>query len=205
MPLINDVIAPQNQQSKGRQKMRRRLRRSYNRLATFTSNTIKKRYKTLLVLAGGVGVLLVATVIITGGPKTDFPADIEKKANFSIFYPDQEALDITVAKSTINYSKQDNGLSYEATVRGKKVVVSQQALPSIFDEKGVYAYKLNQARQFDSFDTSAGEVTLTRPSDLNGEVVAWDKSKDTLILARTTDDMRKADWKLLFDSMVVVN
>jgi len=89
-------------------------------------------------------------------------------------------------------------------LNSKKVVISEQATPDIFSQNGVYSFKLDQAHEYDSFNTSAGEVALTKPDELSGQTVAWDNTKGTLILAHAFQTLSESEWKLLFNNIQIV-
>jgi hypothetical protein len=158
----------------------------------------------LLVIVLGIAGAIILYLSLED--KSGFPEKVKKKADFSIFYPETANPSLIVKLSSVAYDDANNGLSYQVHVNGKEIIVSEQATPDVFSQSGVYAFKLNQAHEYDSFNTDAGEVALTKPSEAGGQTVAWDNnSKGTLILARAYKTPTESEWKLLFDAMTTVN
>lgn len=149
--------------------------------------------------------MLCAGVYALTHPKPALiPQSIQQKASFAIFYPLDQNSSVVPQHSSLTYDNVNKALAYTVIVNGKKVTLSEQATPEIFSESGVYNFKLNQAHQYDSFNTSAGEVTLTRPGDLGGQTVAWLNNHGTLILARGLQSLSVAEWQELFNQLSIV-
>jgi hypothetical protein len=153
-------------------------------------------------LTAGLALLVIIIVVIVGLmiSQPAIPTSISKQASFPIFYPTKTTT-LQPVRSTINYSKTNNGLSYTVLVNNKKIVVSEQATPDAFSQNGVYDYKLQQANQYDEFSTLAGQIDLTKPKELNGQTLAWLNGKGTLTLAHAYQTLTEAQWKLLFNNL----
>lgn len=155
--------------------------------------------KRWLILAG-VGLVLLVTVVavvVVTRPKPIISGSIVHKAGFQIFYP----TDKQIAVTSVQYDEMNHGVSYKAALHGKQITVSEQATPQIFSDGPVYAYKLQQSHEFASFDTDAGHVSLTKPDELKGQVVAVVNAKGTLLFARSNQSVSTDEWKLLFNAM----
>lgn|GEM_PF-1131525 len=159
------------------------------------------RVTIVVVCLGLLGTIAALTLKPTHRP---IPSNITKKISFTIFYPTLTISQINVQPSTLNYNSANQGFSYEVLLNSKKVVISEQATPDIFSQNGVYSFKLDQAHEYDSFNTSAGEVALTKPDELSGQTVAWDNTKGTLILAHAFQTLSESEWKLLFNNIQIV-
>jgi hypothetical protein len=124
--------------------------------------------------------------------------------SFQILYPAAKATNIKPLAPTLTYDSAYSGLSYAVLIDGKKVVITEQLTPDIFSQTGVYAFKLNQANQYDSFSTTAGSVKLTKPSGLQGQTVAWLNAHGTLTLAHAFNTLSENEWKMLFNNLQTV-
>jgi hypothetical protein len=152
----------------------------------------------LIVIIIGIATLIAA---LFKQSTTTVPTTISSEVDFTILYPAPHINGLHPQSSTITYSQTNKGLSYVVLVDNKKVVVSEQSTPDIFSQNGVYNYKLSQAHEYNSFNTSAGEVALTRPNGLGGQSVAWVNAGGTLTLARAYQSLNEDQWKLLFNNM----
>jgi hypothetical protein len=130
---------------------------------------------------------------------------ILNKASFTILYPQKNTPHITDVDKSVSYNSGADALSYLTYVYGKTVYISEQSTPSIFSQSGVYDYKLTQSKEYDDFSTEAGDIALTRPTELDGQTLAWDNANGTLILARAIKSLSENEWKLLFNNMAAVN
>jgi len=162
--------------------------------------------KVLLVLVliatlGGVTWLIVHIWQLHISP---IPSSISKKASFSIFYPQSQISGLLVNKKSLTYDTANFGLAFSLTIHSKEVDITEQNSPDIFNQAGVYSYKLDQSHEYDSFTSTSGEVALTKPDDLRGQTLAWVNSKGTLLLARALQPLSKDEWMLLFNNMYVV-
>jgi hypothetical protein len=126
-------------------------------------------------------------------------------ASFSVFYPSDADTTIEPNKQSIEYDKKNNGMVYDIDLNDKKVTITQQPVPDVLEEKNVYDYKIQQSRPYESFTSPLGTVQLTKPKELNGNTLAWAKSKGTLLLARSYTDLSVNEWRQLFDGFIDAN
>lgn len=201
MVLINDVIAPRKEDNSFKKRLVRLTRLRLKKIWSVAYAHWKPAVTLLIV----IGLMITLGLIISSRKVSVFPENVKKQAAFTILYPADNTESITPKRTSLVYDKANHGLSYEVTIYSTKVVVSEQRVPEIFDEKGVYTYKLDQARQYANFDSRFGEVNLTHPKDLQGQTLAWLKTKDTLILARSFGDLSPSQWQAFFDSLAAVN
>jgi hypothetical protein len=162
------------------------------------------KYKIILILA----ILIIGVLILLLKPSDNktFPASIVKQVDFSIFYPEvSEHSSVSAKLSTVEYSQSNHDLTYTAFVDRKQIAVSEQDTPDVFSESGVYDFKLSQAHQYDNLDTNAGLVYLTRPTETDGQTVAWDNTHGTLILAHGLADLSPNEWQQLFNNLTIIN
>jgi hypothetical protein len=148
---------------------------------------------------------VIAVKLLVGNTNTSIPASIVSKVSFTIFYPQKNIPHVVQENKSVAYNTNGDALSFLVYVDNKAVYVSEQSTPDIFNQSGVYDYKLSQAKEYNDFMTEAGEITLTRPAELNGETVAWDNSKGTLILTRAIKPLSVTEWKLLFNNLDIIN
>ncbi len=158
-----------------------------------------RRGLSVALLLAAVGVAILVWHMKTSS--SPIPASIKQQISFPVLYPQKNIPGLTPQRSSVAYDATNAGLSYTVLVSGKKVVVTEQAVPGIFSDAGVYSFKLSQAHDYANFSTAAGEVDLTKPDDLQGQTVAWDNTKTTLILARAFQNLDTAEWKTLFNHL----
>lgn len=162
--------------------------------------------KTLMligVIVVVIGVVSVTRKLLLHTTNNLIPAAITQQAAFTAFYPKPQVPGIVIRTSSVTYNTANFALSYTVRVHNKGVAVSEQATPDVFSQDGVYAYKLSQAHEYDEFQTNAGDVALTRPSELHGQTLAWVNARGTLTLAHAAQNLSGEEWKLLFNNMVV--
>jgi hypothetical protein len=167
------------------------------------------KIKTLYIIGTVVMILIIGSVIATlrsdNSTPSSIPTSILNKASFTIFYPEKNIPHISQENKSITYSTDTDALSFLVYLDRKAIYISEQATPDIFSQSGVYDLKLSQAKEYNDFTTEAGDITLTRPVELNGQTVAWDNSKGTLILARAIKQLSISEWKTLFNNLEVIN
>lgn len=165
------------------------------------------RYRITAVAVVALAIVAVVVIALVGKPSNPsaIPDNIVEEAAFTIFYPRSHVRGLSARLSSVSYSRAGNTLSYVVYVDGKQVFVSEQATPDVFSQNGVYAYKLSQAHEYNSFNSSAGEISLTRPTGLSNQTVAWDNAKNTLVLAHALGPLTNTDWQRLFNNMLVIN
>jgi hypothetical protein len=84
--------------------------------------------------------------------------------------------------------------------------LAEQAAPQSFtDVPQAYDALLNKLREYQDLNTSFGDVTLTRPVELNGGQSAVVNSKGTLIFAKPTRDLPDHQWQNIFNNMQLVH
>jgi len=145
------------------------------------------------------GIAIFVWHVKTGS--SPIPGSVKKQLSFPVLYPQKNTPGLTPQRSSVAYDATNAGLTYVVLVADKKVVVTEQAVPGIFSDAGVYSFKLSQAHDYANFSTAAGEVDLTKPDDLQGQTVAWDNTKTTLILAHAFQNLDTAEWKILFNHL----
>jgi hypothetical protein len=172
---------------------------------TIAKEFIRTKYWRFAIAGGVVLIIFVCGLVFLRGNDLDV-SNLARRVSFTISYPIQPPAEIKTDLSTMSYSPTDQGFSYIVHVDDKPVTISQQGVPDIFSEPGVYDYKLQQANEYDDFSTNFGDVTLTKPSELHGQTVAWVNAKGTLTLARVTgQSLTDNEWKLLFNNMESIN
>jgi hypothetical protein len=171
---------------------------------TTDRESILHHYRLLLTISGGVVGMLALVIVLLVLNKPLLPASVTKQAQFTVSYPVAQS-GLQPERSTAAYSKPNAAISYDVLVNGIKVAVSEQVTPDVFSQSGVYDFKIQQANGYNSFDTSAGQVDLTKPKELNGHTLAWLNNKGTLLLARAYGNLSENQWKFLFNNLKVVH
>ena len=156
-----------------------------------------------LVGAGvvGVGLLAGGTTYALHRSTSVIPSDITREATFRIWVPVEGAEGIAVNRDSVQFDHGNGSLTYVVAIDGENVTVSEQAAPETFSQPGVYDFKLQQAREFQTIHTRMGEVALTKPAELAGHVVAMIWAGDALLFANPHATLSDAQWKRLFDAM----
>lgn len=160
------------------------------------------RHKTIVIVA--VAVVLGSLAGLAwylkahAGP---IPSSIKHKLGFAVLYPQQNVPNLAVQRASLSYDEASGGLSYAVRLSGKKVVITEQPTPSIFNEAGTYSFKLNQAHNYAHFTTTNGDVDLTKPDGLQNQTVAWANTKGVLVLAHAFQNLDNTEWKTLFDNL----
>jgi hypothetical protein len=153
----------------------------------------------------GIALLSAAALIAAGRGTSGVPDAIKREAVFRIWVPQDATPGVVLRQGSVKYDPSDGALSYILTLDGVLVTMSEQAAPDSFSDPGVYDFKLQQAREFESITTAMGDVALTKPVELNGRVVAMVWGGDVLAFANPDTPLSDAQWKRLFDSLVSVN
>jgi hypothetical protein len=158
----------------------------------------------VIIAATLVGWFSVSHSKSQGPQSVNLPSSITKQADFTILYPSNNVKGLDAKSSTLSYSKSNKGIIYELFINNSQVVVSEVGAPQNFGTSTEYANQLGQANVYTSFNTSAGKVSLTRPTGLDNQTVAWLVDDNTLLLARAYQPVTSSGWYLLFNSLVVV-
>jgi hypothetical protein len=165
-----------------------------------------KKPKVVNYLVPAIFIILIAIVIILliSESKNPYPIDqkIIKKANFVIAVPTDNKV---VKKESVVFNQEAGALSYKANYKGTIFNVSEQPTPDIFTENGnVYGYKLDQMRQFQELQTSLGKVTLTKPEELKGKVVAVSNVNGNLMFITADKDLSKSQWQDFYNNLQLI-
>lgn len=156
------------------------------------------------------GVIALALVALLAGMAAAWaltrPAisrEIQKKADFTIFYPESGA-DWHADRKSIAYNDETKVLSIKLTNGTRSIGLNQQASPAAFtDIPQQFPRMLDKLHQYTEVDTGIGRVTLTRPEELKGGQSAVANLRGTLMFANPDKDMSEPEWRELFDSLVV--
>lgn len=156
--------------------------------------------------------LLFITVGVAGGglswyqhgreePLPDDVADQLSFAPYKIVSTD----DVKPVKP-VNYDSSVQLLTYQLSVKGIKVVVSQQPIPANFkDVENPFEQLSKQMNVEQYFKSKNGVVSVTYPNGPNGQQTALLNNNKALLLARPDKNLTISEWKELFGSFSVEN
>jgi hypothetical protein len=164
-----------------------------------------KRVSKLPYITTTISLIVVAIVVsVSLQPKKHYPIDekILKKSNFTVLIPSEYK---AVNQRTVSFNKEVGGLSYNATFNNVTYTVNEQPTPDIFSENpSVYGFKLDQMKQFQDLQTSIGKVTLTKPTEFGGQVVAVSNINGTLTFIRANQPLTEDQWKNFYNNLELI-
>ncbi len=136
--------------------------------------------------------------------KHPIPATITREVTFPIFYPN--AANITVTKSTIEYSSSAQALSFVGFENGNtKLIFSEEPTPSQFtDIPGYYPALLNNMNEYSDINTINGEVYLTKPESVDGNEAGVLNAKGTLMFIRAEANLTTNQWRQIFNNVSII-
>ncbi len=151
-------------------------------------------------------VIGIGTIVITGllvAPKPPIPGPIKTQVTSTILVPGSK--DIVTDSDSVKYASKEKLLSFNVTINGAKLVISEQPTPESFiDIPQVYDKVVAGMNEYEKFDTEVGTVHLTRPKELNGKQAAVLNTKGTLLFAKPDSNLSSDQWRQLFKAMEVV-
>ncbi len=159
-----------------------------------------------------ITMLVVALILLAGGGALGYHAwqnskrvvskSIRTAASFTLFWPSPTA-PIRGDRTTIKYDYTENLFSFVAhTDDGTTITISEQATPGSFVDIPQSYDKLTEGlHSYKAFDSQAGKVNLTRPSQLNGAQSAVLNSKGTLLFMRPSKDLSDDTWQKIFNNL----
>jgi hypothetical protein len=154
------------------------------------------------IFASIVGLGLVAIVVLILIPKPPIPDKIKADLTSSLLLP--ETSNFPISAKTVKYDSGLKLLSFDTTVYGDQVIVSEQPTPESFtDVPAVYAKVLDGMTDYDDFDVNVGTVHLTTPPQLNGKQAAVLNTKGTLLFAKPSRSLTNSQWQQFFTSFDV--
>lgn len=149
----------------------------------------------VLVAGGAIGAWAWASRPI-------IPATIYSELTSSLLMPGDKRF--VVSRQSVKYNKSLKLLTFDATVFGRVVVVSEQPTPETFtDIPAVYQKVLDGMSDYNDFDVGIGTVHLTTPPQLQGKQAAVLNAAGTLLFAKPAVSLSEAQWRQFFDSFAV--
>jgi hypothetical protein len=147
---------------------------------------------------------LVVVIVIVLWPKPPIPNKIKSQLTSTLMLPQDKQFNIN--RKTVKYDSGLKLLTFNATVFGKTIIVSEQPTPDQFtDVPQVYTKVLDGMDDYDDFDVNVGSVHLTTPPQLNGKQAAVLNTKGTLIFAKPSASLSGSQWRQFFTSFQVIN
>jgi len=148
---------------------------------------------------GLAGLGIAAIVVLLLLPKPPIPGSIKKQLASTLLVPKDSRF--LVDRQSAKYDASLKLLTFNTTVFGKQVVISEQPSPSTFTDIPDYYSKLvNGMNDYSDFDTAVGTIHLTRPIQLGGKQAAVLNAKGTLLFAKSATDLSDDQWRQFFNT-----
>lgn len=168
---------------------------------------MRRRFFTILIfgmMAVALAALSFAVYRLTH-PTPLVPASILKQVEFVPMVPDARS-GWQLQTGSLQYDATQKVLFFNVTNGTDKLIFSEQATPDQFsDIQGYQDAFLAKLNQYKDFDTAAGTVYLTHPTELSGGQSAVLNEQGTLLFARPSHNLTDNEWRNLFDNTVQVH
>jgi hypothetical protein len=154
------------------------------------------------IFASMVGLGLVVIIALILIPKPPVSNKIKAELTSTLLLPDTS--NFPIASRSVKYDSSLKLLSFNATVFGKQIIISEQPTPESFtDVPAVYTKVLDGMNDNYDFDVNVGSVHITTPPQLNGKQAAVLNAKGTLLFAKPSASLSNSQWQQFFTSFAV--
>lgn len=168
-----------------------------------------KRYKkrTKVIVSAAILILVCAMGLILflylKSKDNIIPQSDKKEIDFVVYWPSDSLSN--PQKSTVKYDAKTGVLSYIDYLDSHRVVINQQATPSVFNDfSNYYSTLINHLNNYETLSTNIGNVYLTLPPNSNNSDTAVSNNHGTLLFASSPVKLTDSEWLHLFNGFKVL-
>jgi len=164
-------------------------------------SSIMSYVKYLMIAVVVIGLVIVGAVFIFK-KQPIIKANISNKISYVVYWP--TSVNSVPQKNTIKFDSSSGVLSYVVYVSGVDTVVTEQSTPSEFSNfPTYYSTLINHLNNYDTFNTSVGNVYLTQPNNTSGDTAVINHS-GTLLFAHAQSSIDENNWRTFFNNLKVI-